>query len=84
MSERLYIQNILSENKTKFIYMNTSLKTCMERDPKGLYKKAKSGDIKNMTGISMKFEEPNEKIDYIEIKNKSIQKSLNIVEKILF
>ena len=32
----------------------------------------------------MKFEEPNEKIDYIEIKNKSIQKSLNIVEKILF
>ena len=64
--------------------MNTSLKTCIERDPKGLYKKAKSGDIKNMTGISMEFEEPNEKIDYIEIKNKSIQKSLNIVEKILF
>jgi bifunctional enzyme CysN/CysC len=84
MSERLYVQNILPKNKTKFIYMNTSLKTCIERDPKGLYKKAKSGDIKNMTGISMEFEEPNEKIDYIEIKNKSIQKSLNIVEKILF
>jgi len=39
-------------------YIKCSLETCEARDPKGLYKKARSGKITNMTGISAPYEEP--------------------------
>ena len=38
--------------------MNASLETCEKRDPKGLYKKARAGEIKNFTGISDPYEAP--------------------------
>ncbi|MCY1457021.1 Adenylyl-sulfate kinase [compost metagenome] len=38
--------------------MNTSLEVCEQRDPKGLYKKARSGQLPNMTGISSPYEAP--------------------------
>lgn len=40
------------------IYVNASLKTCEERDPKGLYKKARAGEIPDFTGISAPYEPP--------------------------
>jgi adenylylsulfate kinase len=40
------------------IFVNTSLATCEQRDPKGLYKKARAGELKNFTGIDDPYEEP--------------------------
>ncbi len=40
------------------IYVNASLEVCEARDPKGLYKKARKGEIKNFTGISDPYDEP--------------------------
>jgi len=40
------------------VYVKASLETCERRDPKGLYKKARSGEITNMTGIQDPYEEP--------------------------
>jgi adenylylsulfate kinase len=40
------------------IYINTSLAECERRDVKGLYKKARAGEIQNMTGISAPYEAP--------------------------
>ena len=40
------------------IFVNTSLEECEKRDPKGLYKKARAGDLKNFTGIDSSYEEP--------------------------
>jgi adenylylsulfate kinase len=40
------------------VYVKASLETCEARDPKGLYKKAKSGEIKEFTGVSAPYEEP--------------------------
>lgn len=40
-------------------YVNTSLEVCEERDVKGLYKKARAGEIKGFTGIDQAYEEPN-------------------------
>jgi len=40
------------------IFVNTSLKACIQRDVKGLYKKALAGEIKQFTGISDPYEEP--------------------------
>jgi len=41
----------------KFIHLNTSLETCEKRDVKGLYAKARNGEIKNFTGIDSVFED---------------------------
>jgi len=48
------------ENLPKFveIYLKCSIKECIKRDPKGLYKKALAGEITNMTGIQDPYEEP--------------------------
>ncbi len=40
------------------IYLSTDLKTCEKRDPKGLYKKARAGKIKEFTGLSAPYEQP--------------------------
>jgi adenylylsulfate kinase-like enzyme len=40
------------------IFLDCPLKECIERDPKGLYKKALNGDIKNFTGIDSPYEKP--------------------------
>ena len=47
-------------NKNEFIevYVKCSLEECEKRDPKGLYKKAREGKIKNFTGIDQEYEEP--------------------------
>ena len=44
-------------NSLKY-YIKADLETCEERDPKGLYKKALAGEIKEFTGISAPYEEP--------------------------
>ena len=59
------------------IYLNTSLDQCIERDPKGLYKKALNGEIKGFTGIDAPYEEP--KNAEIEIKNMSIEDSVDFI-----
>jgi adenylylsulfate kinase len=40
------------------VYVKASLETCMKRDPKGLYAKARRGEINNMTGLQDPYEEP--------------------------
>jgi adenylylsulfate kinase len=40
------------------IYVNTPIGTCEQRDPKGLYKKARAGELKNFTGIDDPYEAP--------------------------
>ena len=42
------------------VHINTSLDICEKRDPKGLYKKARAGVIKNFTGIDSDYEAPSE------------------------
>ena len=56
--DRGLAKEIVGENNYIEVFVNTSLKTCIERDPKGLYQKSKSGLIKNMTGIDSNYEIP--------------------------
>lgn len=68
------------------IFIKCPLDICEERDPKGLYKKARKGEIKNFTGIDSDYEEPkNPEIvlnTFEESINKSIERVLKILEKI--
>ena len=55
---RQMAKNIIGENDFIEVYLNTPLEVCEQRDTKGLYKKARSGEIKDFTGISSPFEAP--------------------------
>ena len=50
--DRKAVSDIVGANNFIEIYVNTSLAECERRDVKDLYKKARAGEIKNMTGIS--------------------------------
>lgn len=52
------IKEIVGEERLVEIYVSTPLEVCIERDAKGLYKKAKEGIITNLTGIDSPFEAP--------------------------
>lgn len=54
-------KEIIGENFIE-IFIDADLSTCEERDPKGLYKKARAGEIKDFTGISSPFETPSNAI----------------------
>ena len=56
--DRDHIRNIVGDDNMVEIYINTSVEECERRDVKGLYKKAKKGEIKNMTGITAPYESP--------------------------
>jgi adenylylsulfate kinase len=71
------------------VFINSDLGTCEKRDTKGLYKKARKGEIDNFTGVSSEFEIPDESYININTSNLSIEKSVNqlmeaIIPKIQF
>mgnify|MGYP000129708744 CR=1 FL=1 len=51
-------REIIGEDDFLEVFIDTPLEICEQRDPKGLYKKARAGEIKNFTGISAPFEVP--------------------------
>lgn len=56
--DRERARNLVSEGKFIEVYVRVSLEEAEKRDPKGLYKKARAGEIKEFTGISAPYEEP--------------------------
>jgi adenylylsulfate kinase len=57
-SDREKVRSLVPHGEFLEIYCRCSLETCEERDIKGLYKRARAGEIKNFTGISSPYEEP--------------------------
>ncbi|MEX0726246.1 MAG: adenylyl-sulfate kinase [Planctomycetaceae bacterium] len=58
-ADRDKVREILQPGEFVEIYVKATVETCETRDPKGLYKKARAGEIKEFTGISAPYEEPN-------------------------
>ena len=56
--DRDRVRSLLPDGRFHEVYVNCDIETCKERDPKGLYEKAESGEIKNFTGISAPYEPP--------------------------
>ncbi len=59
-AERRMVRELLDAQEFLEIYVATPLEDCIKRDPKGLYKKAIAGEIKNFTGIGQAYEPPDE------------------------
>ena len=57
-ADRDRVKTIVGADHVVEVYVNTPLATCEARDVKGLYKKARAGEIKNLTGISAPYEAP--------------------------
>ncbi|RWR12545.1 adenylyl-sulfate kinase [Siminovitchia fortis] len=56
--DRTLVRELVEPDEFIEIYVKASVETCEERDPKGLYKKARAGEIKGFTGIDAPYEEP--------------------------
>ena len=56
--ERDAVRDLVKEDEFIEVFIDTPLEVCESRDPKGLYKKARTGEIPNFTGISSPYEAP--------------------------
>lgn len=65
------------------VYVSTPLAECERRDPKGLYKKARAGQIKNFTGISDPYETPKNPAIEIDTSQMTLEKASGRVMKYL-
>jgi len=71
------VDTINSRGRSKIpfieVYVNASLQTCEKRDPKGLYKMAREGKIKNFTGIDDPYNEPRSPELELDSNTKSVE-----------
>ncbi|WP_022794659.1 adenylyl-sulfate kinase [Marinococcus halotolerans] len=73
--DRHQVRELLPEGEFIEVYVEASLEACEERDPKGLYKKARSGEIPSFTGINAPYEEPETPELTVNTEQKSIEES---------
>jgi adenylylsulfate kinase len=78
---RQMAKEIVGEEDFLEVFIDTPLEVCESRDPKGLYKKARAGEIKNFTGISAPFEAP--EAPFLQVDNTDPDISNTIREMLL-
>ena len=81
--DREDVRNTVGAKNYIEVYVNTSLDECERRDVKGLYKKAREGEIKNMTGISAPYEIPQNPDLEIDTVKESVEGSVDKIFKYL-
>ena len=78
---RQIAEKIIGKENYYEIFINADLETCEKRDVKGLYKKARNGEIKNFTGIDSEYEKPNNPSLEVNTSQLSIDQSIEIILK---
>lgn len=79
--DRDFCRQLMGEGRFMEVLVKADLKTCEERDPKGMYKKAIKGEIKEFTGISAPYEEPLNPEIILDTDSQSIQEeTLMVIE----
>ena len=76
IKDRSSIKEIVGADHFVEVYIKASVETCEKRDVKGLYKKARSGEISNFTGISAPYEEPKNADMVIDTERMSLEEGL--------
>ena len=80
-SQRELVRKIVGKENFLEIYVSTPVEECEKRDVKGLYKKAKNGEIKNFTGVSSVYESPENPDIIIDTTDLSIDRSTQFIYK---
>lgn len=78
-SERELARKLVPHGEFLEIYCHCPLEVCEQRDVKGLYKRARAGDIKDFTGISSPYEEPNKPELVVETGARPIDECVDMV-----
>ena len=81
--DRAAVRNLISNSDFIEIYCKASLKTCEERDVKGLYKRARAGEIKNYTGIDSPYEAPENPELIIDTDKETLDESVSKIYNFL-
>jgi adenylylsulfate kinase len=82
-TDREVVRKLMPHGDFLEIYCKASLEICEARDVKGLYKKARNGEIKNYTGIGSAYEEPNDPELVVETGGLSLEASVGKVMRFL-
>jgi adenylylsulfate kinase len=77
--DRIAVRNLIPNGDFIEIYCKASLETCEARDVKGLYKRARAGEIKNYTGIDSPYEVPENADLIIDTDQETIEDSVSII-----
>lgn len=72
IADREQVRGLMAEGQFLEVFIDTPLEVCEQRDPKGLYKKARAGEIKNFTGIDSKYEVPLSPEIHVKTAGKSV------------
>ncbi|MCC6384281.1 MAG: adenylyl-sulfate kinase [Bacteroidia bacterium] len=77
--DRDNVRNLLPKNDFIEVYVNCPIEVCEQRDVKGLYKKARTGEIAEFTGISSPFEPPPNPEIEVRTNEQSVEQCVNII-----
>jgi len=77
--ERDWARSLFKIHQFKEIYISTSLEQCEQRDVKGLYKKARQGEVKDFTGIDSPYEPPKNPDVIINTQDKSVSDCVQLI-----
>jgi len=75
IKDRQLVKDIIGESDFIEVFVDTPLEICEQRDVKGFYAKARTGEIKNFTGISAPYEKPENPKIKVKTEHKSIEES---------
>ncbi|MFS2225397.1 adenylyl-sulfate kinase [Pantoea sp. B65] len=81
-AERQMVRDLLGEGRFIEVFVDTPLAICEARDPKGLYKKARAGELRNFTGIDAVYEAPEQaeiRLDGEQLVTKLIAQLLDVL-----
>jgi adenylylsulfate kinase len=81
--DREAVRKLFTDGDFLEVYVKCSIAECEHRDPKGQYKKARAGVIKNYTGISAPYEEPEHPDLAIDTEQFDVEKSVSMVIELL-
>lgn len=83
-SDRRMVRNLFPAGEFVEVFMDTPLATCEERDPKGLYGKARAGQIRHFTGIDSPYEAPERPEVRLDTSTMSVDNCVNaLIEYLL-
>ena len=82
-AERRMVRDMLESHEFVEVFVDTPIEICEARDPKGLYKKARNGEIKNFTGFDSPYENPEVPEIHLEMASKSAEAAADEVIAII-
>ena len=82
-ADRDQVRQIVGAENYVEVFVDTPLEICEQRDVKGLYKKARAGEVKNFTGIDSPYERPEKPDVVIPTHQMSVDESLTLLLKLV-